>query len=268
MKDWKSDYEEYDGNKIHYHHDGKNKPIILLHGVMDNGLCFSPVAQKLSENYHTIMTDARGHGLTEVSEDVYSYDVMARDIAMLIKDLKLEKPQIIGHSMGAAMATLVASKYPKLVSRIILEDPAFIFRKSNKFLKGFAKLIIKNLILPLLFRSSYEKLLEKGRKKKTTWSEEELQPWAKSKVLFKKNNPNMFLGLIDDETDWMEVIKNISCPILLITSDKGMTKDDKAQEIVDSSKDCKWVKINGAGHNIRREQFERYMEEVQDFLLP
>ena len=53
--EWKSEFIKYDENKIHYFHgDGNKKPIILLHGVMDNGLCFSPVAQKLSENYHTI----------------------------------------------------------------------------------------------------------------------------------------------------------------------------------------------------------------------
>ena len=76
------------------------------------------------------------------------------------------------------------------------------------------------------------------------------------------------MGLMDDKTDWTQVIQNITCPILLITSDRGMTKDDKAREIVEFSKDCKWVKIEGAGHNIRREQFDLYMQEIQDFLIP
>ena len=273
--EWKSDYVKYDDNKIHYFHGGDKKPVILLHGVMDNGLCLSPVAQKLSENYHTIMPDARGHGLTEIPNRKYSYELMAQDIAMLIQDLKLEKPQIIGHSMGAALATLVASNYPELVSRIILEDPAFRLKKANKILKGIAKPLIK-LAMGGMVKDSYEKNLEKGRKSnvkrgkknKSQWSEEELQPWAESKALFKKNDgKKAFMGIIDDTTDWKEVLQNISCPVLLITSDKGMTKDEKAQEIVDLIKDCKWVKIEGAGHNIRREQYERYIEEVQDFLI-
>jgi len=266
--EWKSDYIKYDENKIHYFHGNNNKkPVILLHGVMDNGLCLSPVAQKLSENYHTIMPDARGHGLTEISDKNFSYDLMAQDIAMLIQDLKLEKPQIIGHSMGAAMAVLIASKYPELVSRIILEDPAFRFKKANKIIKGLAKPLIK-LAMKIMLKGSYEKIIKKGRKRSPTWSEEELQPWAESKVLYKENNSKVFMGLMDDKTDWKEVIQNITCPILLITSDKGMTKDDKAREIVEFSKYCKWVKIEGAGHNIRREQFEQYTEEVQKFFIP
>jgi pimeloyl-ACP methyl ester carboxylesterase len=266
--EWKSDYINYDDNKIHYFHGGNKKPVILLHGVTDNGLCLSPVADKLSENFLTIMPDARGHGLTEIAERKYSYDLMAQDIAMIIKDLKLENTQIIGHSMGAAISALVASKYPELVNRIILEDPYFRFKKTSKILKGLAKPIIK-LGMKNMLKGSYEKILKRGQKKNPTWSEDEMLPWAESKVLFKENDgKKLVMGLVDDETEWKEILQNISCPTLLITSDKGVTKEDKKREIVDLIKDCKWVKIEGAGHNIRREQFERFMEEVQNFLIP
>ena len=266
--EWKSDFIKFDENKIHYFHGGDKKPVILLHGVTDNGLCLSPVAQKLSDVYHTIMPDARGHGLTEIPGRDYSYDLMAQDVAMIIKDLKLENTQIIGHSMGAAITALVASKYPELVNRIILEDPYFRFKKTNRIVKGLAKPLIK-LGMKLMVRGSYEKILKRGRKHSPMWSEDEMQPWAESKVLFKENDgKKLIMGIIDDNTDWKELIQKITCPTLLITSDKGMTKDEKAQEIVDLIKDCKWIKIEGAGHNIRREQYERYMEEVQDFLIP
>jgi len=266
--EWKSDYIEYDGNKIHYFHSGNKNPIVLLHGVTDNGLCLSPVAEKLSENFLTIMPDARGHGLTDVSQKIFSYEVMAKDIAMLIQNLNLEKSQIIGHSMGAAVASFIASKYPELVSRIILEDPYFRFKKTNKILKGLAKPLIK-LGMKKMLGGSYEKILKRGRKQNPTWSEDEMLPWAESKVLFKENDgKKLVMGLVDDETEWKEILSNINCPTLLITSDKGMTKDDKTREIVELIKNCKWVKIEGAGHNIRREQYKRYMEEVQDFLVP
>ena len=266
--EWKSDYVKYDENKIHYfYRNGNKKPIILLHGGMDNGLCFSPVAEKLSKNYYVIMPDARGHGLTETSEVNFSYDLMAKDIAMVIQELNLDKPQLVGHSMGAAMATLVASQYPELVGRIILEDPGFRLKEMSKIKKSVYKFLAKR-ILPRLFKGSYEILIKKCRKRSPTWSDEELQPWAESKILFRERNPKIIVGLLEDSRDWKKAIQNISCPILLITSDKGITSDKMAQEIVDLSKDCKWIKIEGAGHNIRREQFERYMEEIQDFFIP
>ena len=265
--EWKSDYIKYDDNNIHYFHgNGEKPPLILLHGAMDNGLCWTPVAEKLSKNYRVIMPDARGHGLTEVPEDSFSYDLMAQDIAELIKHLKLETPQIMGHSMGAAMTALIASKYPDLVSRIVLEDPGFSFKKISKIKKGFYKFIAKK-ILPRFLKGSYEDLIRKCRKRSPTWSEEELQPWAESKILFREKNPKIVSQLLEDSHEWKNVIRNIQCPILLITAEKGAVKDNMAREIVDLSKDCKWVKIEGAGHNIRREQFEQYIEEVQEFLV-
>jgi len=268
--DWKSDYYNYDENKIHYFYgneNGNNNTIILLHGAMDNGLCWSPVAQKLSENYRVIMPDARGHGLTEILDNSLSVDLMAKDVAMLIQNLKLETPQIIGHSMGAQMTALIASKYPELVSRIVLEDPVIRFKKISKIRKGLFKFIAK-IVVSMLLKGSYEKLIKRARKQNPKWSDEELQPWAESKILFRENNSKILLGILDNSPDWKDVISKISCPILLITSDKGMTSDETAQEMVDISKDCKWIKIEGASHNIRREQFERFMQEIQDFLKP
>jgi len=265
--DWKSDYIIYDENKIHYFHGNGNKnPIILLHSAIDNGLCWSPVAQKLSENFRVIMPDARGHGLTEILDNSLSIDLMAKDIAMLIQNLKLETPQIIGHSMGAQMAALLASKYPELVSRIVLEDPAIRLKNIPKLRKGLFKFIAK-IVVSILLKGSYEKLIKRARKQNPKWSDEELQPWAESKILFREKNPKILLGILDNSPDWKDVFSKISCPILLITSDKGMTSDETARDIVALSKNCKWIKIEDAGHNIRREQFERFMQEIQDFLI-
>ena len=264
--EWKSDYIYCKENKFHYFHGNGNKnSLILLHGAMDNGLCWIPVAQKLSENYSVIMPDARGHGLTDIFEKSLSVDLMAEDVALLIQNLKLKTPQIMGHSMGAQMTAVFASKYPELVSRIVLEDPAIRLKKVSKLRKGLFKFIAK-IVVSILLKGSYEKLIKRGRKQNPKWSDEELQPWAESKILFRENNPKILLGILDNSPDWKDIFQKISCPILLITSDKGLTSDKMAQEIVDLSKDCKWIKIEGAGHNIRREQFERFMQEIQDFL--
>jgi len=173
----------------------------------------------------------------------------------------------MGHSMGAQMTILVASKYPELVSRIILEDPVIRLKKIPKLRKRLFKIIAK-IVVSILLKGSYEKLIERARKRNPKWSDDELQPWAESKILFRENNPKLLLGILDNSPDWKDIISKISCPILLITSDKGMTSDKTAQEMVDLSKDCTWIKIEGAGHNIRREQYERFMQEIQDFFTP
>jgi pimeloyl-ACP methyl ester carboxylesterase len=267
--EWNSDFVKYDDNKIHYYYKNKEnkKTIALLHGIMDNGLCFSPVATKLSEDYHVIMPDARFHGKTEVSDEKFSYDILEKDTNTLIKNLNIENLQLIGHSMGGAMSAIIAAKYPELVSKIILEDPAIILKKGSKIQKWFVKFIVR-IIFTILTKGSYEKILKKGRKQGPTWTEEELKPWAESKIQFRDNNPKVALGIFDDPTDWNEIIPQIKCPILLITSSKGLISDKTAKRIISLNKNCIWIKIDGAGHNIRREQYIRYMEVIQDFLKP
>ena len=52
-----------DGITIHYYRTGGDKPpFVLLHGATDNGLCWTPVAEKLAEDYDVIKIDAQGHG--------------------------------------------------------------------------------------------------------------------------------------------------------------------------------------------------------------
>lgn len=266
MRDWKSNFIRYNGNSINYFYkNGNKRPVILLHGAMDNGLCFSPVGQRLAKNFYVIMPDARGHGQTINSENYISYDLMAQDIITLIQDLNLETTEIIGHSMGGVIAALVASKRPQLINKIVLEDPAIRLKKQSKIIKFLMKLGIK-IIIPLLLRGSYEKLVKKCHKRNPTWSDEEINPWVKSKIQFKEKKPKKLLALIDTDIDWETVIQNIQCPILLITSSEGMISDEDAQKIVDLSKDGRWVKIEGAGHSIRREKFEEYMKEIRNFL--
>ena len=72
--------------------------------------------------------------------------------------------------------------------------------------------------------------------------------------------------MFKNEYKWEEIIKKISCPILLITADKGLTSDKLAQKVMDVSKAGKWVKIEGAGHSIRREQFKQYVQITKEFL--
>ena len=50
-------------------------------------------------------------------------DVQVEDLAGLIKELKLERPILMGHSMGSASVAQFAAKYPDVPRAVILEDP-------------------------------------------------------------------------------------------------------------------------------------------------
>ena len=130
MADWSTAICETNGINLHYPRTGGNKPpLVLLHGLMTNGLCWTGLARALEREYDVIMPDARGHGKSSVPDYGYRYEDHANDVVGLIKTLGLPAPILMGHSMGGMTAAVVASHNPKLLSGLILADPTFISPK-------------------------------------------------------------------------------------------------------------------------------------------
>jgi pimeloyl-ACP methyl ester carboxylesterase len=271
MFDIDSGFVHVNNIRLHFYRTGGNKPpIILSHGLADNGLCWIPVVNKLMKTFDLIMVDARGHGLSDISPTNYSVDTMTNDLAELIQELDLEKPALIGHSMGAQITAHLAALHPSLVSCSILEDPGFgiKFNLPRFILARVFKLMYKRMLVNPAKNLSKEELKEKCRKENPTWSEEEIHPWAVSKKQFGQNEPERILNsLIDSfQMDWKDIVRKIKSPFLLLISDKGMTSQKAALEVSQLNARGKWVQISNAGHNIRRENFNDFMKAVLDFL--
>src|SRR5688572_6184301 len=124
---WTDGYVLANGIRIHYWRTGGNKPpLVLAHGSSDDGLCWTNLAKELEARFDVIMFDARGHGLSDPPSAADAADVQVEDLAGLIKELKLQKPILMGHSMGSASVAHFAAKYPDVPRAVILEDPALV----------------------------------------------------------------------------------------------------------------------------------------------
>ena len=127
MTSWFSETLSVNDIQIHYYRTGGEKPtIVLSHGVTDDGLCWTPVAMALELDYDVIMVDARGHGLSGNPKGDYSVEARSADLAGLIKALRLDRPVVMGHSLGAETSLYTAAHYPDLIAGIILEDPPIV----------------------------------------------------------------------------------------------------------------------------------------------
>ena len=95
-----------------------------------------------------------------------------------------------------------------------------------------------------------------------TWSEAELGPWADSKL---RLSFNVLRRGKPAPVDWPAIVQRITCPTLLITADpeKGGLVTPEAAAAFKTRAAGAVAHIGGAGHNIRREQFARYMEIVK-----
>jgi pimeloyl-ACP methyl ester carboxylesterase len=127
---WTDGYVLANGIRIHYWRTGGNsKPVMVLaHGSSDDGLCWTNFAKEFTADFDIIMFDARGHGLSDPPMQGDPADAQAEDLAALIRELKLVKPIVMGHSMGSASAAWFAAKYPDVPRAVILEDPGLVRR--------------------------------------------------------------------------------------------------------------------------------------------
>ena len=74
MREWVSASVMANGIRVHYTQTGGGlPPLILLHGITDNGLCWTRVARTLEEEWDLSMPDARGHGLSEAPDTGHDY---------------------------------------------------------------------------------------------------------------------------------------------------------------------------------------------------
>ncbi|MGC8781775.1 MAG: alpha/beta fold hydrolase [Anaerolineae bacterium] len=265
MTHWQSGDIVLNKLKLHYTRTGGDKPpVVLAHGFSDDGLCWTPVAERLEANYDVIMVDARGHGRSDAPRRGYGSLEHAGDLAGVITALGLKRPAVLGHSMGAATALALAGTYPDLVRAILLEDPPawWVPPAGGKPLRrpNFADWIMD------LKRKTREELIAHARAQSPTWPEAELGPWADSKLRLSFRVLNRGKSA---PVDWPAVVRQIRCPALLITADPdrgAIVKPEDAAALQALVPQVKVVHIPGAGHNIRREQFARYMEVVEAFL--
>jgi pimeloyl-ACP methyl ester carboxylesterase len=277
MTQWFEGDVHANGITIHYYRTGgANKPpILLLHGITDNGLCWSRVAHDLEGSYDVIMTDARGHGHSSGPATGFSTPLLADDAAAVIRALELHKPVLYGHSMGARTASMVTANYPELVRAVVLEDPPLRDQPPSQTDIDKALLTTNQeqqgqqrwqWVFDLKALSPEERIA-RGFAMNPNWTEEDVIPWADSKA---QVHPDVLkhAGAIGSYP-WREVISRIQCPILLITGDPALgaiVTPEVAQEAAHIWKNGEVVHISGAGHNIRRDRYDETMAAVRAFL--
>lgn len=95
--------------------------ILLLHGLDESGDAWKHVAPALGEHFRVIAPDARGHGDSEWTED-YSFEAMRDDVVRLMDALGVLAALVVGFSMGALTAYLLAATEPDRVRLLVLEE--------------------------------------------------------------------------------------------------------------------------------------------------
>jgi len=261
MADWITGTCKANGIDIHYLRTGGNKPpVILLHGLMTSGACWTPLAGALEQDYDVIMPDARGHGYSSVPDHGYCYNDFAADVIGLIDTLGLSPPFLLGHSMGGMTAALVASQNPNRLRGLLLADPTFLTpqRQQEVYESDVADQHRRVLTRPR------EELLAEMQARPRLRSYEIIKLLTQARF---QTSISAFEVLKPPNPDYMQLIKLLNVPSLLVVGDVGsVVSHEMAIELALLNKHLQVAQINEAGHGIPYDQPERFSAVVQTFL--
>ena len=267
--------------------------LVLLHGITSSAAANWPsIAHWSQRGWRVIALDARGHGLSprwqpqqllragqqlvddvvEVLEYLQSAPAPAQNAAPTAGASEPTpaaglKPILIGHSMGAATAAVVAAQRPDLVSALVLEDPARYGTRSHSELlrRGQARANHVNRTLADLPASLVALLENAGTPGQPSAQEALPSLWASQQL----DQSLLGTGVVAPEVEFTQLMESISLPTLLLTGDRRGEARVGAQllaQLMEQNPHICGQVMPGAGHQVRRANPQAYYDVVDAFL--
>lgn len=265
MMQTQTGFVQTNGIQIHYEHTvGEKIPFVFCHGISDNGRCMLRLAKHLAAGFEVILVDARGHGLSDKPDTGYSPDDHAGDLQGLIEAMKLEKPILYGHSMGARTVSRLAAKFPEIPRAIILEDPVYItpITKRERFERD---LWLKQMQIEVARwkTMTHKELLQMAEDDPhPDWELDEKKEWAiaKTQVVPQVFEIGVQMQTIRDD------FPRITCPVLILKADANLLIRRANQKAVALIPHGEIIHVKGTGHNVRRDDFAATIQHLDKFL--
>ena len=261
---WTEGYVVANGIRIHYWRTvGAKPPLVMAHGSSDDGLCWTNLAREFEGQYDIVMFDARGHGLSDPPTPSDPPDVQVEDLAGLIKELKLNRPILMGHSMGSSAVARFAAKYPDVARAVILEDPGLVRPATPA--AGAATQTPEQRRASILARNNTteEELVAGCMKNSPKWGRSECEFWAPSK---RRHHPGTVQNVPSTLPPVGELFTKITAPTLILKADAQGDLRKQNEDIASRLPKGRIVHIEGAGHNVRRENKTQTIEVMKAFL--
>jgi len=122
MPDFKSQYAEVNGIRLHYVSSGQGKLIMFVHGFPEFWFEWEKQLVEFGQDYQAVALDMRGYNLSDKPSDVEKYNVkdLIEDLRALAEHLGHKKFIMVGHDWGGAVAWSVAIRHPELLEKLVI----------------------------------------------------------------------------------------------------------------------------------------------------
>lgn len=261
------------GVRLHVRRAGEReaRPLVLLHGIMGHRREWDVFVDRVGRRHRIVVPDQRGHGRSEWTRS-YRVAEMADDAIALVEQLDLGPVPIVGHSMGAMVALVVAARRPDLVDRIVVVDIV-----PESMATEFAVQIPE--MLEAMASASY------GSVEEAVAEWQSGNPLARTDLL-RNHVTHALVPGVDGSLRWgfdawglrsfpsgvtseelWAAVDAASCPALVVRGEhSSITTREQASEVARRLGEARVVEIPGGGHDLGVERPEAVAEAVVEFL--
>lgn len=246
----------FNNTKVHFQETGKGKKaLILVHGWTCNADFWKESVNAFPE-YRVIAVDLPGHGKSDKPKTDYTMEYFAKSIAAVMKEAKIEKAVLAGHSMGTQVVRQFYRLYPEKTLGLIVVDGA---------LRPFAKKEeMEKFLAPL--RADYKKVAPQ-------FVDGMLQPIKDEKLKTEIRvamlaTPDYVAisamdGMADDKI-WTN--DKINVPVLAILAESPFWTPDTKEFYQSIAPDLDFQMWKGVSHFLMMEKPEEFNREVKEFI--
>ena len=263
------------GLNLHYLDHGGDAPVgaVALHGFALNCHSFDEVAPALSEQLHWYALDQRGHGHSDRAAELghYSRDHMTSDIQGFIAERGLERPVVLGHSMGGMNAMTFAARHPDQLRALVLIDvgPGVNVdgvQQVRQFVAGPYELDSLDAWVDMTHQY-YPFRSKEAIRRRLAVSLRETPEGKMAKMFDERFREADFRGVADGRDGIWETAKALTVPTLLLHGENSpVLKREQAEEFADQVPVVTLVTIPEAGHSVAGDQPEAFVDAVRGFL--
>jgi pimeloyl-ACP methyl ester carboxylesterase len=252
--------------RLTYWRHGQGRPLLVLHGRSDWGLDWARFARRVGSDVDCVLLDQRGHGYSDKPYDGYTHARMAEDAAAVARRLGLERPAVLGHSMGGGVALALAAGLPGEIDRLLLIEPSVrVLDQDARDGRDRGGRDAHKLRQTL----GRQALIEQLRHAHPTWDDADIANTVESTLLC---SPFVFTDARrPDAAAQRAQLASLRCPTLVVRGEPergSLISDEAARLIPDLVPDgrARVTTIAGTGHVPQRQAFDLFVAVVLPFL--
>ena len=247
-------------------------PVLFLHGIMGHRRDWDVLIDRVGERHRVIAVDQRGHGRSEWTRS-YRVAEMADDAIALTEHLGVTPVTIVGHSMGAMVALVVAGRRPELADRIVLIDivpeslATEVGARMPEMLEAMAAASYATIDEAVAEWQAGNALARSDLLHNYVTHALVTGPDGRFRWGFDTSGLRSFPDVSPDEL--RAVADAVRCETLLVRGEHSpVTTPDQVSSLARRLSDARIVTIPGGGHDLRVEQPEAVADAVLEFLAP